>query len=54
LSWEAFEPLARLSYNVYLVHMTIMFIFIGKQSFTVSISDLLAVSSDLFKIKNLL
>jgi hypothetical protein len=28
--------------------MTIMFIFIGKQTFTVSISDLLAVSSDLF------
>ena len=44
LSWEAFEPLARLSYNIYLIHMTVMYIFIGKKTFTVSWSDLLAVS----------
>ena len=44
LSWEAFEPFARLSYNIYLVHMTVMFILIGKEDFTESISDLLMVS----------
>jgi hypothetical protein len=45
LSWEGFEPLARLSYNIYLVHMTMMNIFLGWQTFTVSLSDLYSVSS---------
>ena len=40
LSWEAFEPLARLSYNIYLVHMTIMWYFFGKNTYTASLSDL--------------
>ena len=40
LSWEAFEPLARLSYNIYLVHMTIMWYFFAKNTHTASLSDL--------------
>jgi len=44
LSWEGFEPLAKLSYNIYLIHMTIMYILIGKMQFTYSLSVLGVVS----------
>ena len=43
LSWEGFEPLARLTYTTYLVHMTVMAVLNVKQNFTVSVSDIYAV-----------
>ena len=52
LSWEGFEPLAKLSYNIYLIHMTIMFCLIGKMSFTSSLSTLGTVIISFSLIKN--
>jgi peptidoglycan/LPS O-acetylase OafA/YrhL len=40
LSWEGFEPLARLTYTTYLVHVTVIAVLIVKQSNTVSLSNL--------------
>ena len=43
LSWEGFEPLAKLSYNIYLIHGTVVFCLTGKMQFTYSMSNLVAV-----------
>ena len=47
LSWEGFEPLARLTYTTYLVHMTVIAVINIKQNFTVAVSDLFAVRHSL-------
>ena len=47
LSWEGFEPLARLTYTTYLVHMTVIAVINIKQNFTVEVSDLYAVRHSL-------
>ena len=47
LSWEGFEPLARLTYTTYLVHMTVIAVINIKQNFTVAVSDLYAVRHSL-------
>jgi len=43
LSWEAFEPLAKLSYNIYLVHFSVIYVLSARDSFTAAISNILVV-----------
>ena len=38
LSWRAWVPLARLSYCIYLVHMTVLSYYASLASYTVAIS----------------
>ncbi len=44
LSWEAFEPLSRLTYNAYLVHTTFALYMMANDRFTASASDLILVT----------
>ena len=44
LSWEAFEPLSRLTYNAYLVHTTFALYMMANDRFTASASDLMLVT----------
>ena len=47
LSWEAFEPLAKLSYNIYLVHISVDLVLVAQTTFTASVSDIMVVSENL-------
>ena len=50
LSWKAWVPLARMSYCIYLVHMTVMDYFISLPSYTVTVSQALCIYFTIFII----
>ena len=44
LSWEGFQPLSKLTYIIYLVHISVINVLIGHQTYVVTISHELTVS----------